>query len=115
MCQFLETRDHNYCDLILEFLGTLHVEVMRYISFYLNMELYELNLGAFNSIFDFPPSMDLPYRHVLKNFNSNAFWNEISGDYRYDTYNSKRPLLETPILEGPKDYLLVVCLLGKIV
>ena len=96
MGQFLETRDHNYCDLILEFLGTLHVEVMRYISFYLNMELYELNLGAFNSIFDFPPSMDLLYHYVPKKFNPNAFWYEISGDCRYETSNSKGMIFKTP-------------------
>jgi len=64
MSKFLETQDHTYCDLTLEFLTTLHVEVMgnpqcqeRYISFYLNREFYELNLSAFNSIFGFPPSL----------------------------------------------------------
>ena len=31
--------------------------------------------------------MDLSYLHVPKEFNSNTFWYEISGNYRYDTSN----------------------------
>jgi len=65
-----------------------------YISFYLNRKFYKLNLSAFNSIFDFPPSMDLTYRHVSKYFNSNAFSDEIYGDYRYDTSNSKGTIIK---------------------
>jgi len=66
MGQFLETRDRTYREPPLEFLSTLHVEVMSgprcqegYISIYLNKEFYELNLRAFNSTFDFPLSMNL--------------------------------------------------------
>jgi len=33
--------------------------------------------------------MDLPYRHVPKDFNPNAFWHELSMDHRYDISNSK--------------------------
>jgi len=33
--------------------------------------------------------MNLPYRHVPKEFNLNAFWYELSRDDRYDTSNSK--------------------------
>jgi len=50
-----------------EFLSTLHVEVSRgpqyqagHISFYSQGQLYEMNLGTFNSIFGFPPNTDLP-------------------------------------------------------
>jgi len=49
-----------------KFLSTLHVKVTSSptsqewcISFHLNKEFYELNLSAFSSIFDFPPSLDL--------------------------------------------------------
>ena len=65
--QFIEIKEHTYWDLTLEFLSTLHVEVTRgpqcqagYICFFLQGQLCELNLGTFNSIFDFLPSMDLP-------------------------------------------------------
>ena len=58
---FLEIKEHTYSNMTLEFLSTLHVEVTRgpqsqagYISFYLQGQLYELNLGTFNSIFGFP-------------------------------------------------------------
>ena len=91
--------------LTLEFLCTLLVEVTSgsrcqetYISFYLIKEFYELNLSAFNSIFSFPPSMDLPCRHVPKEFNPNAFWNEISGNYWYDTSNSKGTVIRNPYI-----------------
>jgi len=64
---FIAHKEHTYRDPTLEFLSTLHVEVTRgpqcqarYISFYLQGQLYELNLGTFNSIFGFSPSMDLP-------------------------------------------------------
>jgi len=36
-----------------------------------------LNLGTFNSIFDFPPSMDIPGRQVPCKFNPNVFWGEL--------------------------------------
>ena len=105
MGQFLDIRDHTYGDLTLEFLNTLYVEVTSgsccqegYISFCLNREFYELNLHAFNSIFGFPPSMELPYRHVPKDFNPNAFWNQISGEYQYDTGNSKGTIIRNPYI-----------------
>ena len=57
MGQCLETSEHTYWDLTLEFLSTLHVEVTSgprcqegYISFYLNREFYELNLSSFNGM-----------------------------------------------------------------
>jgi len=63
---FIEMKVHIYRDLTLEFLSTLHVEVTRgpqhqagYIFCYSQGQFYELNLGTFNSIFGFPPSMDL--------------------------------------------------------
>jgi len=80
MGKFLEIKDHTYRDLTFEILSMLHMEVMGgprcqegYISFYLNKEFYELNLSAFNSTFGFPLGMDLPYRHVPKEFNPNTF------------------------------------------
>ena len=100
MDQFLETRDHTYQDLTLEFLSTLHVEVMidircqeGYISFYINRKFCELNLSTFNSMFGFPPSIDLPCRHVPKDFNPNAFGYELFEDYWYDTCNSKGTII----------------------
>ena len=69
-----------------------------YISFYLNREFYELNLSACNSIFGFSPSIDLPYRHVPKEFNPNAFWNEIFGDYWYDISYSKDTIIRNPYI-----------------
>ena len=74
MGNFLKIKEHTYRDLTLEFLNTLHVEVTRgpqcqagYTLFYLHGQLYELNLGTFNSIFGFPPSMDLPNCQVPAN------------------------------------------------
>jgi len=93
---FLEIKEHTYRDLTLEFLSTLHVEVTRvpqcqagYMSFYLLRQLYELNLGTFNSIFGFPPSMDLSHRQVLGEFNLNVFLSELSGSVRYSTSSLK--------------------------
>ena len=74
MGHFLEIKEHTYRDLTLEFLSTLHVEVSRgppcqdgYILFYLQGQLYELNLDTFNSIFGFPPSMGLSHCQVPSN------------------------------------------------
>jgi len=36
-------------------------------------------LSAFNSIFGFPPSMDLPYHNAPKEFHPDAIWNVIFG------------------------------------
>jgi len=51
--------------------------------------LYELNLGNFNSIFDFSPSMDLSHRQIPCEFNSNTFWGELLGSVRYSISSSK--------------------------
>jgi len=105
MGQFLEIRDHTYHDPSLEFLRKLHVEVMSgpccqegYIFFYLYRKFDEPNLSALNSIFDFPPSLDLPYRYVTKEFNTTAFCHEISWDYRYDMSNSKGIIIRNPCI-----------------
>ena len=60
------------------------------------MEFYELNLSAFNSIFGFSLSLNLPYCHIPKEFNSNSFWDELSRDYQYDTSNSKSTVIQNP-------------------
>jgi len=80
MSNFVELKGHTYRELTLEFLSALHVEVTRgpqcqagYISFRLQGQLYELNLGTFNSIFGFTPNMDLSHHQVLCKFNPNAF------------------------------------------
>ena len=80
MVQLLETLDHTYRDLTLELLNTFHMEITSgprcqegYISFYLNMEFFALNLNAFNSIFSFPPSLNLDCHHVPREFNPNTF------------------------------------------
>ena len=103
MGQVLEARDHNYRDLTLEFLSALHVDVTSgpqcqegYLSFYLNRDFCELNLIAFNSMFGFPPNMDLPYRYAPKEFDLNAFSHELSGDYQCDTSNSKGTAIRNP-------------------
>jgi len=66
MGHFIEIKEHAYPDPTLEFLSTLNVEVTGgpqcqagYTSFYFPEQLYELNLGIFNSMFSFPPSTDL--------------------------------------------------------
>jgi len=69
-----------------------------YIFFYLNREFYKLNLSAFNSMLGFMPSMDLPYRHVPKEFNPNTFRNELSRVHWYDTSNSKGTVIRKPYI-----------------
>ena len=69
-----------------------------YISFYLNKEFHELNLSAFNSIFRFPPSMDLSYRYVPREFSPNAFRYELFKDHRYDTSHSKGMVIQNPYI-----------------
>ena len=83
-------------ELDLEFLSTLHVEVTRgpqrqaeYMSFYLHGRFYKLNLGTFDGIFSFSPSMDLSNHQVPREFNPNAFWGELLGSVRYNTSSSK--------------------------
>ena len=48
-----------------------------YISFYWQGQFYELNLSRFNEIFGFPPSLHVSIRKVPRQFNPNAFWQEI--------------------------------------
>ena len=88
MSIFRDTGPYKTC-LTLEFLSTLHVKLTSgvgyqegYGSFYLNRELYELNLSGFNSIFSFLPDLDLDQHHVLREFNPNSFWYIIIGNYQ---------------------------------
>jgi hypothetical protein len=105
MEHFIERKDHTYRDLTLEFLSTLHVEVTSgaqcqagYISFYLLGQFYEMNLGSFNEIFGFPPSLDVPLRAVPRQFNPNAFWFEITGNYNYNTSSCKCTQIRNPCI-----------------
>jgi len=105
MGHLLEIKEHTYRDLALEFLNTLHAKVTRgpqcqvgYISFYLQGQLHELNLGTFNSIFGFPPSMDLLNRQVPREFNPNSFWGVLSGSVRYSTISSKCAHIRNPCI-----------------
>ena len=105
MSHFLELKEHTYRDLTLEFLCTLHVEVTRghqcqagHILFYLQGQLFELNIGTFNSIFGFPPSMNLSHRQVSREFNPNAFWGELSGSIRCNTSSSKCKHMTNPCI-----------------
>jgi len=103
MGHFSELKEHAYRDLTMEFLSTLNVKVTRryqcqagYISFYLPGQLYELNLGTFNSIFGFPPSIDLSHRP--RQFIPNAFWGELSRSVRYNTHSSKYTHIRNPCI-----------------
>jgi len=102
---YIEIKEHTYRNLTLEFLGTLHIEVTRgpqcqarYISFYLQGQLYELNLGTFNIIFDFSPCMDLLNWRVPREFIPNPFWGELSGSVRYNTSSSKCTHIRNPCI-----------------
>ena len=46
-------------------------------------------MSAFNEIFGFPPSLDVTMRKVPRQFNSNAFWFYIVGNYDYNTSSCK--------------------------
>jgi len=70
--------------------------VKRAISFYLQGPFYELNLSAFNETFRFPPSLDVTMRQVSRQFNQNAFWGLIAGDYNYSTSSCKCPHIRNP-------------------
>ena len=113
MGRFLEVKEHTCQDLTLEFLSTVHIEDTRgpqcqagYTSFYLQRQLYKLSLGTFNSIFGFPPSMDLLNCQVPREFNANAFWGELSGNVRYGTSSSKYTHIRNP------DIRVVQCILA---
>jgi len=107
MAHLFKIKEHTYRgDLTLEFVSILNVEVTRgpqcqagYISFYLQGKFYKMNLGTFNSIFIFPPSMDLSNRRVPCKFNSNVFWSELLGSVRYSTSSLKCTHIRTPALE----------------
>jgi len=80
MGHFLETKEYTHRDLTLESLSILYVEVTKgpqcqaeYISFYLQGQLYKLNLSTFKRIFGFPTSMDLPNSQATCEFNPNPF------------------------------------------
>ena len=112
MSHCLELKEHTYRDLTLEFLSTLHVEVIRrpqsqaeYILFYLQGQLYGLKLGTFNSIFGFPPSMDLSHRQVPHEFNPNAFWGELLGSVRSTTSSSKCTHIRNPCIRVAQSIL----------
>ena len=90
----------------LEFLSTLHVEVIQgpwcqegYISFYFQGQLYELHLAIFNEIFGFPPSMDLIDRQVPNIFNRNQFLGAISRTYGYNTSSCKGTAIRNPYIQ----------------
>ena len=112
MGHFVERKEHTYRDLNLEFLSTLHIEVTRghqcqagYISFYLQGQLYELKLGTFNSIFGFPPRMDLSNSQVPREFNPNAFWGELSGSVRYSSSLSRCTHIRNPCIRAAQSIL----------
>jgi len=122
MGQFLKIKEHRYRDLTLEFLSTLHIEVTRgpqcqagYISFYLEEQLYEMNLGTFHNIFGFPPSMDLLNCQAPREFNPNAFWGELSGSVRYSTTSSKCTHIRNPCIRVTQRILTCSLLLETIV
>jgi len=69
-----------------------------YISFYLQGQLYELNLGTFNNIFGFSPNKDLPNRRIPREFNPNAFWGELLGSVRYSISSSKCTHIRNPCI-----------------
>jgi len=80
---------------------------------YFLLKFFKLNLSVFNSIFGFPPSMDLNHRCVPKEFNPNAFWNSITRSYQYDTSNSKGTIIRNLYTRVANFCLHVVCLLKK--
>jgi len=86
-------------------LSTLHVEVTSgaqfqagNLSFYLLGQFYEMNLSVFNEIFGFPSSLDVTLRKVPRQFNPNAFWFEIAGNYNYNTSSCKCTQIRNPCI-----------------
>jgi len=57
-----------------------------------------MNLGTFNSIFGFPPSMDLSNQQVPHEFNPNAFWGKLLRIVRYITSSSKCIHIRNPYI-----------------
>ena len=72
------------------------LKVMLLTPFYLQGEFYELNFSAFNDVFGFPPSLELPWHHVPQEFNRNVFWYEINGNYQYNTGTYKGTFIRNP-------------------
>jgi len=118
MGHFIEIKEHTYQDLTVEFLCTLHGEVRGpqcqagYVSFYLQGQFYAWNLSTFNTRVGFPPSMDLSNRQVPREFNLNAFWGELSGDFRYSTSFFKCTHITNPYIRVGSAYscCLFLCL-----
>jgi len=103
MGQFIKMKDHTYRDLTLESLSTLHVEVTsgaqrQRVIYHFICRFYELNLRAFNEIFDFPPSLDVTMCKVLRQFNPNAFWHQVPRDYNYNTSSCKCTYIRNPCI-----------------
>jgi len=97
---------HIYRDLNIEFLSTFHVKVTRgpqyqagYILFYSQGQFYEMNLGIFNNIFGFPPSMDLLNRQVPRKFNRMQFGVNFLGALGTTLVHQSAYILETLALE----------------
>ena len=124
MGHFIEIKEHTYRYLTLEFLSTLHVEVTQgpqcqvwYISFYLQAQFYELNLGTFNSIFGIPPSMGLPNCQVSsppENSTRMHFGARFQGVLGTALVLPSAPTLGALAFEGLNVFLFVVFLLGMI-
>ena len=55
-------------------------------------------MSAFNEIFEFPPSSDVTMRKVPRQFNLNAFWFEIMGNYNYYTSSCKCTQIRNPCM-----------------
>jgi len=55
-------------------------------------------LSAFNEIFGFPLNLDATLRKVLCQFNPNAFWYLIAGDYNYNTSSCKCTNIRNPCI-----------------
>ena len=70
--------------------------------------MYELNLGTFNSIFGFPPSMDLSHRQVPREFNPNTFWGGLSGVLGTVPVHQNVQILEIPALEQLSVFWLIL-------
>jgi len=74
------------------------------ISLYLNREFYELNLSAFNEVFGFPNSVDLPHCHILQEFNLIQFGVKLRGTICMIPVIAKAQSLEIPKFEWPRGY-----------
>jgi len=76
--QFIEMKDHTYHDLTLNFLvfymSRSPVELnVQWVIYHFICKFNELNLCAFNEIFDFLPNLDVTMHKVPRQFNPNVF------------------------------------------